>query len=133
VSDGISVNVDRVVGEEIAKLIVAQIPEKELDSRATYYLNELYANKGWNGSDMKKLVSSIFLNQMKEKVQVILDSEEHKTQMDKMAIDIVEDITKRTKELMIENVSQRLAGNVVDPVFGVRNIIQQAVMEMLHK
>ena len=128
-------NLDNLISLEVAQKIVDDMPKEKIESMAINALRSITSTpSGWEKeSQLNKAVKSRLLNAINEEVNILLSTEEYAEKIKKIAQETVEAITIRSKELMIENSAQRLAGIIVDPVLGVRHIIQQTVHEMLNK
>jgi hypothetical protein len=116
---GIQVDVSKAVGSEIAKIALAQISQEELERIARVTLNFIQKSEntyyGREKSDLDKMVASMFLDDLRDKVKAIMESEEHKKQTQDMAQGVVDEIVSETKRKLIEQVSSRLSGCIVDP------------------
>lgn len=135
-SDGIGVNVERTVGEEVAKKLVSIISEEELEAEAKSCWNSMRAKKqDWgcssSMSQIEKVFNSTFSSVFTEKIREMLSTNEYKSKLDQMAKEAVEEIAIKTKGMLVQNVSERLAGNVVDPAMNIRYQVEHIVQEML--
>ncbi|MFA7156873.1 MAG: hypothetical protein WC123_04190 [Bacilli bacterium] len=129
-------NLDNLVSIEVAKKIVEDIPKEKIKAIADNALRFLMStpNVSWDReSQLEKRVKIVFLSEIEKEISILLSKDEYSEKMKKLAKDTIDAINIRTKELMIENTSQRLSGMIVDPVNGVRPTIQQVIFEMLQK
>lgn len=134
--DGLNINIDRVIGEEVAKKIVESITEEKLSLMATDAFRRMtetprssYSSN--NKSQLETLTENELTIRMVAKIKEIMDSDDHKAMVNNLAETAVQEITDKTRSKLVETVSSRLAGSVIDPVIGVRWQVQQIVQEML--
>lgn len=132
--DGLNLELNKVVGKEVSELISKMIPQDELKSIAENTWRELKSRQStYNKSEIEKLVSNELCKNLTEEINNIMSSEEFKAEQNNIAKYMVEEISIKTKEKLIENISNRLSGNIVDPVGGLRWEIQNVVREMMQR
>ena len=134
----LTAEINKVFGEEMAKLISAKITDDELLSLAKEaWKNIRYGKESPYGiysstPEITKMVQKELLNRLTVEVNSILDSENGQTEIKKDAEEIVQSIRERTKEKMIEGVSDRIAQMTTGYTgFGIRNMVAEIVGDMI--
>ena len=133
----LNAEINKVFGQEMAKLFAAKFSEEEMERYANVAWKSLI-NRGsgyWsNESEIDKAVKCEMLDAMQEKIKEITGTEEFQNNMSKLAKTIVNEIIDKTHEKMVESVSNQLAamstgyGGV-----GLNGLIERTVMEMMNK
>lgn len=133
----LNAEINKVFGQEMAKLFATQISEEELNNKARQAWVALNSkgNSYWNNeSEIDKQVKAAMLNCLKEEIDKITQTDEFKKDMETIAKQIVEDIKTRTQEKIIEEVSTRMAAlSTGCGGFGIRSMIEQIVYESLQR
>lgn len=134
----LTAEINKVFGEEMAKLISAKITDDELLSLAKEaWKNIRYGKENPYGiysstPEITKMVQKELLNRLTVEVNSILDSENGQTEIKKDAEEIVQNIRERAKEKMIEGVSDRIAQMTTGYAgFGMRNMVAEIVDDMI--
>lgn len=134
----LNAEINRVFGQEMAKLFAAQISEEELRKKAkeVWYSmtreNYLYGKN--QGSDIDKIIKREFGERMCGAVRDIVETDEFAERTKKMAESIVTDILEETRKKMVDEVSSRLAGMSVGGYgMGLHSIIEEVVMNMANR
>lgn len=134
----LNAEVNRVFGEEMAKLFSAQISEEELLRKAKevwFSMNKdqyVYGNN--QGSEIDKIIKMEFSERMRGAVRDIVETDEFAEQTKKMAESIVTEILEETRKKMVDEVSSRLAGMSVGGYgMGLHGIIEETVMNMIRR
>lgn len=133
----LNAEINKVFGQEMAKLFAAKFSEEEMERYANVAWKSLI-DKGsgyWNNeSEIDKAVKRAMLDTMQEKIKEITETEAFQNNMSELAKTIVNEIIDKTHEKMVESVSDRLAamstgyGGV-----GLTYLIEQTVMEMMNR
>lgn len=135
--NGIQVDVSKYVGEEIARLAVASIDEDRLNRLAEKAIRDLYENNQWFEGQRTTTIHRMAAQLLGEKIQKhvadILERDDFKEQARRQAEQIVEDMQKRVREIVVEQYANALAGNIATGYFGgmFKMNVQQIVTEML--
>lgn len=133
--NNLSVNMERAVGAEIAKTVIAEMGNEELIKIGKLALRNLTSpESNWSkDSKLDKQVRETMAKQFGEEISALMSTEEHKARMKEMAKDIVDKIIEKTQENLVENIAARLAGEIISPVNGMRYTVQQIVQEMISR
>ena len=133
----LNAEINKVFGQEMAKLFATQISEEELNNKARQAWVALNSkgNSYWNNeSEIDKQVKAAMLNCLKEEIDKITQTDEFKKDMQVIAKQIVEDIKVRTQEKIIEEVSTRMAAlSTGYGGYGIRSMIEQIIHETLQR
>ena len=134
--NGIQVDVPKYVGEEIARLAVALIDEDRLNRLAEKAIRDLYENQWFEGqrtTTIHRMAAQLIGEKIQKYVADILERDDFKEQARRQAEQIVEDMQKRVREIVIEQYANALAGNIATGYFGgaFKMNVQQIVNDML--
>ena len=134
--NGIQVDVSKYVGEEIARLAVASIDEDRLNRLAEKAIRDLYENQWFEGqrtTTIHRMAAQLLGEKIQKYVADILERDDFKEQASRQAEQIVEDMQKRVREIVIEQYANALAGNIATGYFGgaFKMNVQQIVNDML--
>ena len=134
--NGIQVDVPKYVGEEIARLAVALIDEDRLNRLAEKAIRDLYENQWFEGqrtTTIHRMAAQLLGEKIQKYVADILERDDFKEQARRQAEQIVEDMQKRVREIVIEQYANALAGNIATGYFGgaFKMNVQQIVNDML--
>lgn len=134
--NGIQVDISKYVGEEIARLAVASIGEDNLKQLAEKAIKDLY-EKRWFGSEhntaIHRMAAKLLGEKIQEHIAEILESDDFKNQAKKQAEQLVDDMQKKVREIVIEQYANALAGNIATGYFGgmFKMNVQQIVNDMM--
>ena len=134
--NGIQVDVSKYVGEEIARLAVASIDEDRLNRLAEKAIRDLYENQWFEGqrtTTIHRMAVQLLGEKIQKYVTDILERDDFKEQARRQAEQIVEDMQKRVREIVVEQYANALAGNIATGYFGgtFKMNVQQIVNDML--
>ena len=136
----LNTEINRVFGEEMAKIFSKSISEEEIMNAAKEawkqlnYRESSYWNGGVKDSQIDKLIKSVCLERLKEEVEKITSTDEFKAQMAVLAKQIVDEIIEETHKKTVEEVSNRLAAlSTGYGGFGLRSMIEQTVVDMINR
>ena len=135
--NGIQVDISKYVGEEIARLAVASIGEDTLKQLAEKAIKDLYEQR-WFGTERATTIHRRTAQLLSEKIQEyvveILEHDDFKEQAKRQAEQIVADMQKKVREIVIEQYANALAGNIATGYFGgtFKMNVQQIVNDMFH-
>lgn len=134
--NGIQVDVSKYVGEEIARLAVASIDEDRLNRLAEKAIRDLYENQWFEGqrtTTIHRMAARLLGEKIQKYVADILERDDFKEQARRQAEQIVEDMQKRVREIVVEQYANALAGNIATGYFGgtFKMNVQQIVNDML--
>ena len=134
----LNAEINRVFGQEMAKLFAAEISEEELLKKARQVWADINntGNSYWNkDSDLVKEIKAQYSSRMKEEVNKIMETPAFKDQMQMDAKNFVDEMVQETRRKMIDEVSNRMAGiwlNGYGMTGGpsLKQAIEQTVIEM---
>lgn len=133
----IATEVNRIFGTEMAKLFADSISEEEMKKKAEGIWRKLNNTGGnsWNReSEIDTIIKSVFKERLKESVITITETEEFQERIASMAQGIVDDIITKTREKMVEGVSDRLAClSTGRNGYGLYDYIASGIDQMTHR
>ena len=126
--NGIQVDVSKYVGEEIARLAVASIDEDRLNRLAEKAIRE-----GQRTTTIHRMAAQLLGEKIQQHITDILERDDFKDQAKKQAEQLVDDMQKKVREIVIEQYANALAGNIATGYFGgaFKMNVQQIVNDML--
>lgn len=126
------------ISDEIRRIILEQIPKEDLEKSVTIALRNLTdrtimakANDGYYTkiSEVESMIRNEIMKKVLERANELLESDEYKLKMQSLAEETFDEIQKKTKEKMVENISNKLSGfGVNDPANDIRYMLQQLIM-----
>lgn len=134
----LNTEINRVFGEEMAKVFSKSISQEEIMNAAKEAWKQLNYRESsyWNTkeSQIDKLVKSVCLDRLKEEVEKITSTDGFKLQMAVLAKQIVDEIIEETHKKTVEEISNRLAAlSTGYGGFGLRSMIEQTVADMINR
>lgn len=131
----INAEINKVFGQEMAKLFAAQISEEDMLKQAKETWIQMNAREyrygSYSDSKIDELIKDRIRARMREAVDQVTSTEAFKSQTKQLAEQIVQEIIEKTHEKVVEEVSSRLAGMSVGGYgFGLKGMIEQTVAEM---
>lgn len=133
----LNAEINKIFGQEMAKLFAAQISEEELNKKAKeawYNLNSR-GNSYWSQqSEIDDQVKTAILKCLQVEIDKITQTDEFKKDMEVISKQIVEDIKTKTQEKITEEVSSRMAAlSTGYGGYGMRSMIEQIIHETLQR
>lgn len=108
----ISAEINKIFGQEMAKLFAEQISEEELRQEAVKSYNNLraknYSSIYSSDSDFDKYLKGAILDRFKDEVNKYLESEEIRIDIQTEARKLVDEIRETAKKKIIEKASDAL-------------------------
>ena len=107
----LNAEINKVFGQEMAKLFAAQISEEELNKKAkeAWVALNSRGNGYWSTeSEIDKMVKAALANSFKEEIAKVVESEEFKKDIETRAIQIANEIKEETHRKLVDEVSSRL-------------------------
>lgn len=133
----LNAEINKVFGEEMAKLFAAKFSEEEMERYANVAWKSLIqkSNTYWeNESEIDKAVKRAMLDKMQEKIKEVTGTEEFQNNMSALAKTIVDEIIDETHKKMVESVSTQLAMlSTGYNEYGLTSYIEQVVMKMVQR
>lgn len=109
----INTEINKIFGQEMAKLFADSIDETELKEKAKEAWKEINrtTDDWWNrrDSDIDNMIKNELLSRVKNEVNSILATEEVQIDIRNRAQEIINEVRKRTEENIIERTSKMLA------------------------
>lgn len=131
----LNAEINKVFGEEMAKLFAAKFSEEEMKRYANVAWKSLIqkSNTYWeNESEIDKAVKRAMLDKMQEKIKEVTGTEEFQNNMSALAKTIVDEIIDETHKKMVESVSTQLAMlSTGYSGYGLNSLIEETVMRMM--
>ena len=131
----LNAEINKVFGEEMAKLFSAKFSEEEMERYANVAWKTLTdrGNSYWNKeSEIDKAVKRAMLDKMQEKIKEVTEAEEFQNNMSALAKTIVDEIIDETHKKMVESVSTQLAMlSTGYSGYGLNSLIEETVMRMM--
>lgn len=132
----LNTEINRVFGQEMAKLFSSHISDEELLTRAKEVWHQMtreeYVYGQSKGSQIDNIIKREFGERMAGAVRDIVQTEEFAERSKKEAEAIVTEIVTETHKKMVEEVSSRLAGMSVGGYgMGLHGIIEEVVASMM--
>ena len=131
----LNAEINKVFGEEMAKLFAAKFSEEEMERYANVAWKSLIqkSNIYWeNESEIDKAVKRAMLDKMQEKIKEVTGTEEFQNNMSALAKTIVDEIIDETHKKMVESVSTQLAMlSTGYSGYGLNSLIEETVMRMM--
>lgn len=134
----LNTEINRVFGEEMAKVFSKSISQEEIMNAAKEAWKQLNYRESsyWNTKDSQidKLIKSVCLDRLKEEVEKITSTDEFKAQMVVLAKQIVDEIIEEAHKKTVEEVSSRLAAlSTGYGGYGLKSMIEETVVSMMNR
>lgn len=129
--------INKVFGTEMAKLFAATISEEDMLKLAREVWNQMthreYRYCENRPSEVDNLIKNELRAHMVAEVGKFTETDAFKESVTKEAEEIVKEIREETHKKIVEEVSSRLCGLSVGGYgYGLKGMIEQTVMEMMH-
>lgn len=110
----INTEINKIFGQEMAKLFADSISEEELRAKAKDAWQAINKNESTGYYDsrcsiIKSLIEEELLSRIETEVNTILSTEEVKIDIHNKAQEIIDNVRKRTEEKIIERTSNMIA------------------------
>lgn len=135
--------INKVFGEEMAKIFAKSISEDEIKLQASGIWNKLNERGNYwhnNESEIDKMIKSKMSDLLKEEVEKITSTDEFKDEMKSIAKDMVKEIVDETHRKIVEEVSNRMmmlsVGHTESGGYfttGLHTLITDVVSSMINK
>lgn len=134
----LNAEINKVFGQEMAKLFAAQISEEEMIKKANEAWKQLNHRESsyWStkDSEIDKLVKKICTDRLKEQIEEITSTETFKEQMATLAKQMVDEITEETHKKIVAAVSDRMASLTAGySGYGLKSMIESVVVSMMER
>jgi hypothetical protein len=130
----INAEMNKIFGQEMAKLFAATIDEKELKQKAQQVWADMNKSE-WsynfrNNSEIEKYIKDQILNRLYEKIKTILEEPINEETLEKKAREMVDKARRAGEEAIIRDMAYHMADNVLSAYSRDERIIQEVLAEM---
>lgn len=134
----LNAEINKVFGQEMAKLFAAQISEEEMMKKANEAWQQLnYRESSYWGakdSEINKLIKKVCTDRLQEQIEEVTSTDTFKEQMATLAQQMVDEITEETHKKIVTAVSDRMASLTAGyGGYGLKSMVAQVVAEMMGK
>jgi len=131
----LNTEINKVFGQEMAKLFAASISQEEIEAKAQKVWRELNAtNNGWSrssDSELEDYIKKQFLNELHEEIKKILAEPDNKEELEKRAREMVAEARRIGEEAIIKSMAEHLVSNALS-VYNIHDKFVSDVMEAMH-
>ena len=130
----INAEMNKVFGQEMAKLFAATIDEEELTQKAQQVWNKMNKSE-WSynsrtDSEIEKYIKDQILNRLYEKIEIILKGPINEEALEKKAREMVDEARRVGEEAIIRDMAHHMADNVLSAYNRDERIVQGVLSEM---
>ena len=131
----ISTEINKIFGEEMAKIFANKISDEELEETARKIWDDMNLEKrNWSGSreesEIKRLVKEAIVKRLYEKIEEILREPINAEMLEIKARSMVEMARKIGEEAIIRDMANNLAKNVLSVYNRDEKIVQDVLAEL---
>ena len=131
----INTEMNKIFGQEMAKLFAATIDEEELKHKAQQIWNNMNQSE-WSynsrtDSEIEKYIKNQILNRLYEKIETILKEPINEEALEAKAREMVEKARQVGEETIIRDMAQHMANNALSVYSRDERIIQE-ILRHLH-
>ena len=130
----INAEMNKVFGQEMAKLFAATINEEELMQKAQQiWINMNKSEWSYNSrtdSEIEKYIKDQILNRLYEKIEIILKEPINEKALEKKAREMVDKARRVGEEAIIRDMARHMADNVLSVYNRDERIVQGVLGEM---
>ena len=130
----INAEMNKVFGQEMAKLFAATINEEELIQKAQQVWNNMnkteWSYNSRTDSAIEKYIKDQILNRLYEKIEAILKEPINEETLEKKAREMVDKARRAGEEAIIRDMAKHMADNVLSAYGRDERIIQEVLAEM---
>jgi uncharacterized protein YecT (DUF1311 family) len=130
----INAEMNKVFGQEMAKLFAATIDEEELTQKAQQvWLNMNKSEWSYNSrtdSEIEKYIKDQILNRLYEKIKAILKEPINEKALEKKAREMVDEARRVGEEAIIRDMAHHMTDNVLSAYSRDERIVQGVLAEM---
>lgn len=130
----INAEMNKVFGQEMAKLFAATISEEELTQKAQQVWNNMNKSE-WSYNSRKdsvieQYIKDQILNKLYEKIETILKEPINEEALEKKAREMVDKARRAGEEAIIRDMAHHMADNVLSAYGRDERIVQTVLSEM---
>lgn len=126
--------INKVFGQEMAKLFAATISQEEMEQQAQKVWRELNTSTNtWNrrsDSALEEYIKKEFLTALHEEIKKILAEPDNKEELEKRAREMVAEARRIGEEAIVKSMAEHLVSSALS-VWNVQDKFVQDVMEVL--
>ena len=130
----INAEMNKVFGQEMAKLFAATINEEELMQKAQQVWNNMnkteWSYNSRTDSEIEKYIKDQILNRLYEKIEIILKEPINEEALEKKAREMVDKARRVGEEAIIRDMARHMADNVLSVYNRDERIVQGVLGEM---
>lgn len=131
----LNAEINKVFGQEMAKLFAASISKEEMEEKAQKIWRELNAtSNGWGksiNSELEDYIKKEFLNEIHEEIKKILAEPDNKEELEKRAREMVAEARRIGEEAIVKSMAEHLVSNALS-VYNIHDKFVSDVMEVMH-
>ena len=130
----INAEMNKVFGQEMAKLFAATINEEELTQKAQQVWNDMNKSE-WSynsrtNSEIEKYIKDQILYRLYEKITTILKEPIYEEALEEKAREMVDKARRAGEEAIIRDMAHHMADNVLSAYGRDERIVQEVLSEM---
>lgn len=126
--------INKVFGQEMAKLFAATISQEEMEQQAQKVWRELNTSTStWNrrsDSQLEEYIKNEFLTALHEEIKKVLAKPDNKEELEKRAREMVAEARRIGEEAIIKSMANNLVSSTLS-VYNIHDKFVQDVMEVL--
>ena len=130
----INAEMNKVFGQEMAKLFAATIDEEELKQKAQQVWNNMNKSEWSYNSrtepEIEKYIKNQILDRLYEKIEAILKEPINEEALEKKAREMVDEARRAGEEAIIRDMAHHIADNVLSAYGRDERIVQGVLSEM---
>ena len=130
----INAEMNKVFGQEMAKLFAATISEEELTQKAQQvWINMNKSEWSYNSrtnSEIEKYIKDQILDRLYEKIKAILKEPINEETLEKKAREMVDKARRAGEEAIIRDMAHHMADNVLSTYHRDERIVQEVLSQM---
>ena len=130
----INAEMNKVFGQEMAKLFAATINEEELMQKAQQVWNNMnkteWSYNSRTDPEIEKYIKNQILNRLYEKIEIILKEPINEEALEKKAREMVDKARRVGEEAIIRDMARHMADNVLSVYNRDERIVQGVLGEM---
>lgn len=130
----INAEINKVFGEEMAKIFAASISQDEMMTKAKDIWRELTTVKDCWGYDkspeLERYIKKEFLREVHDKILEILKEPQNEEEIEKRAREMVEKATRIGEEAIIRTMAQRMVENILSKYDDNSHFVNEIMREL---
>lgn len=131
----LNAEINKVFGQEMAKLFAASISQEEMEEKAQKIWRDLNAtNNDWGktiNSELEDYIKKEFLNEIHEEIKKILAEPDNKEELEKRAREMVAEARRIGEEAIVKSMAEHLVSSALC-AYNTHEKFVYDVMEAMH-